>query len=447
MKSKQIGRRRFLQGGAAAVGGLALGGMRSASGQEATPAPIIRNTGVRPLGEISRYEKLVRTGTRTDMHTPLQDLRGIITPSNLHFHMNHEAGLIPEIDPEKHRLTIFGMVERPLILTMAELKRLPSVTRIYFLECNSNGTPRRVKAGKTVQDTHGLTSCAEWTGVPLSLLLKEAGVQKGGTWLVAGSADTANHESSVPIEKAMSDGLAVYAQNGEALRIDQGYPLRLILPGYGGRINVKYLSKIKVVHEPFMNTQDRTSFMEHTPAGEGAFLLAGDKAHLYQYSSYPKSVITYPSGGHKLSGPGDYEISGLAWSGAGAVRRVEVTTDNGKTWKDAQLQEPVLRFAHTRFRLPWKWNGEEAALQSRCTDENGDVQASVTELNKNWAIDSEEACTSVMGEDCNRIPRRANRAYIQSWRVTRDGSVENATAAVMPEDEVIKGGVIHEQHH
>jgi sulfane dehydrogenase subunit SoxC len=388
----------------------------------------------------------VRTGTPTNLFTPLQDLDGIITPSNLHFHMSHEQGLIMDIDPREHRLIVHGMVDRPLILTMDELKRLPRISRVYFLECNSNGTPRRVKVANTVQETHGLTSCSEWTGVPLSLLLKEAGVQKDANWLVATSADASNHESSVPMAKAMRDGLLAYMQNGEALRIDQGYPLRLILPGYGGRINVKYLSRIKVVDEPYMNPQDRTSHQEHTPAGEGSFLIASDLAREWTYALYAKSVITFPSGGQRLPGPGFYEISGLAWSGGGAVRRVEVSTDDGKTWKDAHLQEPVLRYAHTRFRFPWNWDGQEAVLQSRCTDENGDVQASVTELTKNWGSDTSEACTSVMGEDCNRIPRRANRAYIQSWHVARGGSVHNATASVIPDDEVIEGGVIHEHH-
>jgi sulfane dehydrogenase subunit SoxC len=264
--------------------------------------------------------------------------------------------------------------------------------------------------------------------VLLSLLLKEAGVQKGASWIVAASADTAGHASSIPLEKAMDDALAVYGQNGETLHLENGYPLRLICPGYGGRIHVKWLNRIKVVDQPYMTTQDRSHHMEHTPAMEGSFLIAGELAHRFQFEMYAKSVITFPSGEHKLPGHGFYEITGLAWSGGGKVRRVEVSTDGGRTWKDAELQEPVFSRAHTRFRLPWNWNGEEAVLQSRCTDENGDVQPTLAEESKLWGADPSEACTSVMGDACNRIPRRANRSYIQSWRVARDGTVHNAFA-------------------
>jgi len=422
-----------LKGSAAALGMAAVGGVRPAAAQQ--PADFASN-------DISPYEQLSRSGPVTRATTPLQDLHGIITPSHLHFYMNHEQGYLPNINPEEHTLTIFGMVDRPLVLTMAELKQLPSVTRIHYLECNANGNPNRVKVAKDVQEAHGLTSCAEWTGVTLSLLLREVGVQGGAKWLVAGSADSSNHASAIPMEKAMADGLVVYGQNGEALRLGQGYPLRLLLPGYGGRINVKWLNRLKVVDQPYMTKQDRTSFMEHTPAGEGAFLLASGKAIEWHFSMYAKSVITYPTAGHQLRGPGQYEISGLAWTGSGSVRRVEVSTDGGRTWNDAQLQGPVLPFAHTRFRFPWTWNGEEANLQSRCTDEHGTVQPSAAELAKNWDTDLSPACTDVMGEDCNQIPRRANRAYIMTWRVLRDGTVQNASTD-LPTDEAILGGEIH----
>ena len=426
MNSKQSSRRGFLKGGAA-LAGLVVGGIRRASGQQAQEPELTYDVGVRARGGISRFENSLRTGSATEGLTPLQDSRGIITPSDLHFYVNHENGVRPDIDPRQHRLMIHGMVDRPLMLTMVELMRLPSITRIYFLECNANSNPEsRVKDAKTVQESHGRTSCAEWTGVRLSLLLREAGVQPGANWLVAVSVDPSKHASSIPMEKAMDDALVAYYQNGESLRPEQGYPLRLILPGWGGRVHVKWLNRIKVVDQPYMTRQDRTSQMDHTPAGPGAFLLSSEKARRFRYEMFPKSVITFPSGGHRLSSRGFYEISGLAWSGSSAIRRVEVSTDGGRTWKDAELQEPVLPKAHTRFRLPWNWGGEEAVLQSRCTDENGDVQAAVDEVSKNWGADPSEACTSVMGEDCNRIPRRANRAYVMRWRVARDGSVHNA---------------------
>jgi len=442
MNSKRSGRRKFLKSSAAMIGMAAVGGIRPAAAQEPYTPPVIPNRGIRPVGEISRYEQLVRTGDVQFAFTPLQHLHGIITPSHLHFYQNHEKGNIFDIDPAQHRLTIFGMVDRPLVLTMDELKRLPSVSRIYFIECNANGGTGRVKNAKTIQDAHGMVSCSEWTGVPLSLLLQEAGVQRGAKWLVASSADTSNHSSAVPIEKAMADGLAAYGMNGEAPRLENGYPLRLLLPGYGGRINVKWLNRIKVVDQPYMTTQDRTSYMEHTPAGEGAFLLASGKAIEWHYAMYAKSVITYPTGGHVLPGPGRYVITGLAWSGGGAVRRVEVTTDGGRTWRDAQLQEPILRYAFARFHFPWTWNGEETIIASRCTDETGTVQATMTELEKNWGVDTSAACRDVMGDQCNKIPRRANRAYVMNWRVLRDGTIQNAMEN-LPNDEVIEGGEIH----
>ena len=429
MKSKKSGRRRFLKDGAA-LAALAVGGIRTASGQQNMTPELIHLTGVRPLGERSSYEKLVRSGTAIEGIrwglTPLQDLQGIITPSALHYYVNHERGLLPKFNPEQYRLMIHGMVDRPLVFTLAELKRLPSISRIYFLECTANSGPRFTSAMKTVQEIHGRTSCSEWTGVPLSVLLKEAGVRNGASWIVAGSADTSKHASSIPMEKAMDDALVAYGQNGEALRLENGYPLRLLLPGYGGMIAVKWLNQIKAVDQPYMTTQDRHSHADHSPAGEGAFLMTSDVTRRWHFGVHVKSVITFPSGGQQLSGRGFYEITGLAWSGGGAVRRVEVSTDGGRTWKDAQLQEPVLRFAHTRFRFPWRWNGEETVLMSRCTDENGDVQAAADEVEKHWGADTSDACRDVLGDECNHVPRRVHRAYIQPWRVARDGSVHNA---------------------
>ena len=384
MKPKKPGRRRFLKSSAALAALAAAGGIRPASGQQAAPQaepPLILPDGVRPLGERSRFEKLVRSGTATHGTTPLQDLHGNITPTELHFYVNHEAGIIPDFDPEQYRLLIHGMVERPLIFTLDELKRLPAISRPYFIECGSNGNPRRAKVAKTLEEIHGRTSCAEWTGVPLSVLLKEAGVKDGAGWVIAGSADTSKHSSSVPMEKAMDDALVAYAMNGEAIRLENGYPLRLVLPGYYGRITVKWLNQLKVADQPSMSTQDRHVHVDHSPAGEGAFLMTTDRARQMQLGVYAKSVITFPSGGQKIGGRGYCEISGLAWSGGGSVKRVEVSTDGGKTWKDAKIPDPIHPFAHTRFRFPWTWNGEETIIMSRCTDENGDVQAAASEVN------------------------------------------------------------------
>jgi len=325
-------------------------------------------------------------------------MTGIITPSSLHFERHH-AG-VPDIDPRRHRLMIHGMVDRPLVLTMDDLKRYPSVTRIYFMECSGNGFRKRGEG--TVQEAHGLTSCAEWTGVNLGLVLREAGVQAGASWIVAEGSDAAKMTRSVRLAKAMNDVLVAYGQNGEALRPEQGYPVRMFVPGWEGNISVKWLRRIKVVDAPYQTREETSKYTDLMPSG---------KARQFTFEMDPKSLITFPSGGQKLQGPGFYEISGLAWSGRGAIRRVEVSTDRGLTWKDAILQEPVLPLAYTRFRHAWKWDGSEVVLQSRCTDEHGDTQPPV------------EALLKARGE---------NSTYhfnaIQSWKITADGNVENGFA-------------------
>ncbi|MGH9783140.1 MAG: molybdopterin-dependent oxidoreductase, partial [Terriglobia bacterium] len=317
MNPKQSGRRRFLKSSAALAGLAAAGRVLPASGQQTPPqaeTPLILPTGLRPLGERSRFEKLTRSGTATNATTPLQDLHGNITPSELHFYVNHGGGILPDFDPSTYRLLIHGMVERPLVYTLDELKRMPAISRPYFLECGSNGNPNRAKTAKTLEEIHGRTSCAEWTGVPLAVLLKEAGVKDGAGWVIAGAADTSRHSSSMPMEKAMSNALVAYAMNGEAIRLENGYPLRLVLPGYYGRITVKWLNQLKVTDQPSMSTQDRHVHVDHSPAGEGAFLMTTDRARQMQLAVYPKSVITFPSGGQQISGRGYCEISGLAWS-------------------------------------------------------------------------------------------------------------------------------------
>jgi len=349
--------------------------------------------------------------------SPIQDSKGVITPSSLHFVRAH-GHAPPDIDPQQHRLLIHGMVDRPMIFTMEELQRLPSVSRIHFLECSGNsefagavgflGAPRNVRLPETVQQTHGLTSCSEWTGVLLSLLLQEAGVQEGASWIVAEGADPPKHSMSIPMEKAMDDTIVAYSQNGEPLRPEQGFPLRMLYPGFIGNRNVKWVRRIKVGDEPFMTNQE-SQYREASPDGQ---------AHWFDLVQPPRSVITFPSGGQRLSTSGFYEVTGLAWSGGGAIRRVEVSTDGGRTWKDARLQEPVYRMAHTRFHFPWNWDGEEALLQSRCTDELGQVQPSLAELGKIWGLTMEDFRRTGQG--------RGRSNYIQPWKVMRDGSVHNA---------------------
>ena len=411
MKAKERGRRRFLKD--AALAGLAVGGIRSASGQtQVAEKPEVRTRDLRAYGERSRYETAVRTRTRTggpSTFTPLHETVGIITPSALHYVFTRDPSP-PDIDPKEHRLMIHGMVDRPLILTMDEIKRLPSVSRVHFIECVANTAPTRGRhAAETVQERHGKSGCSEWTGVLLSLVLKEAGVKKGASWLVAESADRVKHSMSVSLEKARDDALLAYGQNGEAVRPDQGYPLRLLVPGWEGVRNVKWLRRLKVVDQPYMT---------HTECSKNPSLRQDGKARWFNFEMGPKSVITFPSGGMHLQGKGFYEITGLAWSGLGTIRRVEVSTDGGRTWKDAQLQEPVLRKAHTYFRLPWHWNGEEAILQSRCTDDQGVTQPSLLEFAKIWGVSPDYFQTTT-----NSV---IHFNPIQPWRVDREGSVHNA---------------------
>jgi sulfane dehydrogenase subunit SoxC len=404
----RTGRRRFLRRGIALGATLAAGRAIPAQAQPAPDDPSKALGGpVRPYGERSRFEGAVRTKAgKTDQvavgsFTPLDGTLGIITPSSLHYEV-HRGG-VPDIDPGKHRLLIHGMVDRPVALTVEEIRQLPSTSRILFLECQGNTQAEwRAPAGKSVQATHGLTSCAEWTGVPLSLLLAEAGVQTGAAWIVAEGADASGNERSVPLTKAMDDVLVAYGQNGEAVRPENGYPLRLIVPGWTGNINVKWLRRIKVVDRPYLTRMDSVGQPVLMPDGKGRHL---------NFVMEAKSVITSPSGGQRLPGPGSYEIRGLAWTGRGAVRRVEVSTDGGRTWRDANLQAPVLPLAHTRFRLEWQWDGREAMVQSRCSDETGYVQPTRAELVRVRGLNS----------------RYFNNA-IQTWKVAADGSVHNVHA-------------------
>ncbi len=404
-------RRQFLTGGVG-LAGLVVGAVRSLRGQTAAPAaPQAPPRDLLAYGQPSPFDNTIRRApgratsvADTALMTPLQDLDGIITPSGLHFLMDHVKG-IPDLDPTKHRLLMHGMVDRPLEFTLDEIKRLPSVSRVHFLECNANSRPLRGPNGDSVQLVHGRTSCSEWTGVLLSVLLKECGVQKGATWIVAEGDESNKYTMSIPLPKAMDDTLVAYAQNGEPVRPHQGYPLRLVVPGWEAIRAVKWLTRINVVDRPYMAWHESGNNADTRPDGKGLW---------FRFELGPKSVITRPSGGQRLPGHGFHEITGLAWTGGGAVRRVDVSTDGGRTYKEAELQQPVLRYAHTRFRFPWKWNGEEAVLQSRCTDERGEVQPTILEAAKN------------LGVTPDYFYNADHFNGIQPWKVNRDGSIQNA---------------------
>jgi sulfane dehydrogenase subunit SoxC len=345
--------------------------------------------------------------------TPVQSLIGIITPAALHYHNTHGYPP-PDIDPQQHRLLIHGMVDRPMIFTMEDIYRLPSVTRTHFLECNANGftTPPRMAPEATAQITHGLMGCSVWTGVRASQILDMVGVQKGASWIVAEGAEGAHHSKSIPLEKILDDCLIVYGQNGEAVRPEQGYPLRLLVPGYEAINSIKFLRRIKVVDGPYLQQRETNAYQ--TVVKEGKY--ADGKARWFQFEFGPNSVITRPSGGQRIGTQGFYEITGLAWSGAGAIRRVEVSTDSGRTWKAAELQEPVLPKAHTRFTYAWKWGGEETVLLSRSTDERGEVQPSLAEVGKIWDVTVDDLRKLMVG----------HTNAIQPWKVAADGKIYNA---------------------
>lgn len=330
---------------------------------------------MRPYGERSPYEKSARVSnsplkTTGASLTPLQDLNGTITPSALHYERHHSG--VPNIDPEKHELLIHGLVERPLIFKLDDLKRLPSVSRTHFLECAGNSTGEHLgQLGGTAQQAAGLLSCSEWTGVAVTTLFREVGVKPQAKWMLAEGADASRLARSVPLAKAMDDAMVAYSQNGEAVRPEQGYPLRLILPGWEGNINVKWLHRLELIDQPAMTRDEAAFYTDLLPSG---------KARQFGVMMEAKSIITRPSGGQRLPEPGYYEITGLAWSGRARVTAVEVSTDGGKTWKKSELQQPVVKHALVRFRMPWTWDGKPARIGSRCIDESGYVQPTNEEL-------------------------------------------------------------------
>lgn len=298
-------------------------------------------------------------------NTPHELLEGIITPSALHFERHHNG--IPDIDPNQHRLLIHGLVERPLFFDLESLSRYPLVSRIQFLECSGNGR-RNIDASPadlTASGLYGLLSCSDWTGVPLAVLLDEAGIQPEARWVAAEGADSAAMVRSVPLEKILDDAIVAIYQNGERLRPGNGYPMRLFLPGWEGNTSVKWLRSLKVTSEPVMGREETSKYTDLQPDGS---------ARMFTFPMDVKSLITSPSGQQQMHGQGLYQISGLAWSGAGRIQRVDVSADGGNTWAAAELSESVLPKCLTRFRIPWQWDGGPVVLQSRATDETGATQ-------------------------------------------------------------------------
>jgi sulfane dehydrogenase subunit SoxC len=407
-------RRLFLARGAALLGagGVTLMSARPAGAEPLEVPPWMKAPGTHMsgYGQPSKYESDVQRvvgGTPNVVgsgvsFTPHHQLHGTITPNSLHFERHHSG--VPDIDPDRHQLLIHGAVQRPLTFSVDALLRYPTVTRIQFLECAGNSgqnlgpQPPQAPCGVI----HGLMSCSEWTGVPLAILMDEAGVDREAEWVLAEGADAAAMSRSVPLAKIMDDAIIALYQNGERLRPENGYPMRLFLPGYEGNMSVKWLRRLKVGDAPTM-TRDETSHYTD--------VLLGGKALILTYPMEVKSIITNPSTGLTLQGPGLYEITGLAWSGLGRIARVEVSADGGASWADAALSPPVLAKSFTRFRMAWRWNGGPAVLKSRATDETGAVQP------------TRERYVGERGERMNY-----HNNTIQAWSIAASGEVSNVYA-------------------
>ncbi|MDB5596107.1 MAG: oxidoreductase molybdopterin binding [Hyphomicrobiales bacterium] len=410
---KPLGRRSFLKLAAATAGSVAAARPVSAAEPSSNYPPgeppwsLSVGAGVvdRPYGKPADFEAGVirrnvpwlTAGTESSISfSPIQSLHGIITPNGLFFERYH-AGR-PDVDPHQHRLMIHGLVERPRLFDVNDVVRYPSVSRIHFIECPANGGMEwRGAQLNSLQFTHGMISCAEWTGVKLSTLLDDAGLKPEAKWVMFEGADGAHMNRSIPIEKCLDDCLIVYAQNGEALRPEQGYPLRLVVPGWEGNVSVKWLRRIKVGDQPWYSREETSKYTD---------LMADGKSRGFTWSIDAKSVVTFPCPEKPLAKPGLYEVRGLAWTGNGKVRQVDVSFDGGVSWHTATLQEPILSKALTRFAIPWTWDGQPALVQSRVIDETGYVQPTIEDLRK---------------------VRGVNSVYhnnaIQTWQVKADGSV------------------------
>ncbi len=378
----------------------AIAGATSSPGSDPTKVPgrFVSEIGRRAPGEQPR--RLIRTlALSSSSRTPIHELHGTITPSDLHFERHH-AG-VPDIGVGSHELLVHGMVERPMVFRMEDLKRYPRVSRICFVECSGNGggaySRDRMPTEITAQQLDGLLSTSEWTGVMLSTILREVGVRPGASWLLAEGADAAVMARSVPLEKAMDDAMLAYGQNGEAIRPEQGYPVRLLLPGWEGNAQVKWLRRIEISDRPTM-TRDETSRYTD-PLKDGT-------ARQFSFVMDAKSVITFPSYPYILPERGWWGIEGLAWTGRGRIVQVDVSTDRGRSWTAARLQGPILSKSTVRFSHLWRWDGRETVIISRATDETGYVQPTIHQL---WEARGERTAY--------------HHNHQRAWKVAPDGAV------------------------
>ncbi|MBK8505062.1 MAG: sulfite dehydrogenase [Saprospiraceae bacterium] len=399
-----LSRRFVLAASSTMIGGAILNTVSNAIGPKPIPDPTKSiGRGSSKLGSRAVSEQLNRYVNRPtpsgESMTPLQDLVGIITPSDLHYERHH--GGIPDIALENYELLIHGMVSSAKKFTIADLKRFPQRSRICFIECSGNGYHGYYKKNITeelsAQQLDGLISTSEWTGVMLSTLFREVGVKSGAKWFLAEGSDAAVMTRSIPIGKAWDDAMIVFGQNGEAIRPEQGYPARLLLPGWEGNTSVKWIRRIELSDKPFMTREETSKYSDPLP---------DCTARLFSFVMDAKSLITFPSFPYALPQKGWWEIQGYAWSGHGKIVQVEVSTDGGINWRNAELQEPILSKCQTRFRIPWHWNGERSILMSRALDETGYMQPSYAQLE------------SVRGKGTSY-----HFNHIRAWKVEPDGRV------------------------
>jgi sulfane dehydrogenase subunit SoxC len=410
-------RKSFLAASAALVGGPALAAASKAPVDDGDPnilnlpehsKTLGRSVASNPYGVPSKYESnlvrrespgLTRVPQASVAFAPLQGMFGIITPSGLHFERHHQGW--QDIDPSTHRFMINGLVKNPKVYTMDDLMRMPSVSRMHFIECGANTAMEWGNvAVPTVQYSHGMLSCSEFTGVPLSVLLDDVGYdKKKGKFILAEGADGSGMTRTIAIDRALDDVIVAWGMNGEMLRPENGYPLRLVVPGVQGVSWVKWLRRIEVGDAPYATKDEAVHYIDAMPDGT-----------YRQYTSIQecKSVITTPSAGQVLLDKGFFNITGLAWSGRGKVKRVDVSVDGGRNWRTARLETPVLSKCLTRFNIDWAWDGSPTVLQSRAMDDTGYVQPKINEL---------------------RAVRGTRSIYhnnaIQSWKVADSGEVAN----------------------
>jgi sulfane dehydrogenase subunit SoxC len=421
------GRRNFLRAGLGAAGGLvaattgagkaaAAGGSGNSASNAITNLPTwtkYLGPGVeaRPYGQPSKFEDsvvrrnvdwLTATKQSSVNFTPIYALEGFVTPNGICFERHH--GGRADVDPAQHRLMVNGLVERELVFTLNDLLRMPQASRFYFLECAANtGMEWHGAQLNGVQFTHGMLHCVQYTGVTLRTLFREAGLKENAKWVLAEGADAAAMTRTIPLDKALDDCMVAYAQNGERLRPEQGYPLRLVVPGYEGNMWVKWLRRLEVGDKPYHTRWETATYTDLMPSG---------KARQFTWVMEPKSVITNPSPEMPLVDKGRQLLRGLAWSGHGKVKRVDISFDGGVNWRTAELQDPVLPRCLTRFVLPFEWNGEEMLVQSRVIDETDYVQPTITELHKARGTES-----------------IYHNNAIQTWLIKSTGEAENVHVA------------------